>query len=187
MPAGVKGPAANKQNGLRAFRQNDFTTAIRLWSQIDLQNDPSISTPLAEAHFRRAVNTADPQSCLTDLQRAVELSPAEGRFWYHLGMAHHRADRLAEASAAYTRAIECGDGRAARMRAGRAGIGGKLHPSPARTNRRSAAAAGLPQRYAERAALRRRAFRIHHKSGTIAETDVREGAGQPINFGRFAV
>ncbi len=113
----AKSPAANKQNGLRAFRQNDFTTAIRLWSQIDLQNDPAMCSPLAEAHFRRAVNVADPQSRLIDLQRALELCPAEGRFWYHLGMAHHRADRLDEALAAYTRAIECGDRRAERVHA----------------------------------------------------------------------
>ncbi len=113
----VKGPAANKQNGLRAFRQNDFTTAIRLWSQIDLQSDPAMRPTLAEAHFRRAVNTADPQARLVDLQRALELSPAEGRFWYHLGLVHHRTDRLDEALAAYTRAIDCGDQRAARLRA----------------------------------------------------------------------
>jgi tetratricopeptide (TPR) repeat protein len=113
----VKGPAANKQNGLRAFRQNDFTTAIRLWSQIDLQSDPAMRPALAEAHFRRALNTADPKSRLADLQRALELSPSEGRFWYHLGTALHRADRLDEALAAYTRAIECGDQRAARLRA----------------------------------------------------------------------
>ncbi|NTU63788.1 MAG: hypothetical protein HGB05_10400, partial [Chloroflexi bacterium] len=116
-PSTAKSPAANKQNGLRAFRQNDFTTAIRLWSQIDLQSDPAMRATLAEAHFRRAVNTADPQSRLTDLQRALELSPAEGRFWYHLGLTHHRADRLDEATAAYTRAIECGDQRAARVKA----------------------------------------------------------------------
>jgi tetratricopeptide (TPR) repeat protein len=113
----TKSPAANRQNGLRAFRQNDFTTAIRLWSQVDLQNDSVMRAALTEAHFRRAVNTADSPSCLTDLQRALELSPAEGRFWYHLGMAHHRADRLDEALAAYSRAIECGDQRAARLRA----------------------------------------------------------------------
>jgi Tfp pilus assembly protein PilF len=117
VPAAVKGPAANKQNGLRAFRQNDFTTAIRLWSQIDLQSDPVMRPALAEAHFRRALNTADPQSRLADLQRALELSPTEGRFWYHLGMAQHRADRLDEALAAYTRAIECGDQRPVRLRA----------------------------------------------------------------------
>ena len=52
MPAVVKGPAANKQNGLRAFRQNDFTTAIRLWSQIDLQNDPSMRAVLTEVWLR---------------------------------------------------------------------------------------------------------------------------------------
>jgi tetratricopeptide (TPR) repeat protein len=117
IPSMVKSPAANKQNGLRAFRQNDFTQAIHLWSQIDLQRDPALGPALAEAHFRRALHTADAQSRLADLQRALELSPTEGRFWYHLGMAQHRADRLDEATAAYTRAIECGDRRAARLRA----------------------------------------------------------------------
>jgi tetratricopeptide (TPR) repeat protein len=116
VPAAVKGPAANKQNGLRAFRQNDFTTAIRLWSQIDLQSDPAMRPALAEAHFRHGLSIADPQSRLPDLQRALELLPAEGRFWYHLGMEQHRADRLDEALAAYTRAIECGDQRPVRLR-----------------------------------------------------------------------
>ncbi len=117
LPAQVKGPAANKQNGLRAFRQNDFPTAIRLWSQISLDTDPAMRTPLAEAHFRRAVAHANQQQRLNDLQRALELLPNEGRFWYHLGLAQHRADRLIEAIAAYSRAIACGDQRAVRMRA----------------------------------------------------------------------
>ncbi len=68
---------------------------------------------LAEAHFRRALIVKDPSQQQAELARAVELSPGEGRYWYHLGLARHRADQLAEAIAAYTHATEAGFSRSA--------------------------------------------------------------------------
>jgi tetratricopeptide (TPR) repeat protein len=100
-----------KQNGLRAFQRNDFTAAIKDWSRVDRKAEPMVGPALAEAHFRRALNAADPNQRLADLMQAVELAPNEGRFWYHLGLAYHRAGRLEEARTAYGRAAATGFNR----------------------------------------------------------------------------
>lgn len=110
-PAPVSGPAAIKQRGLQTFRQNDFTSAIVQWSHLNLETEPALRLALAEAHFRRALAAKDSAVRLSDLQRAIELAPGEGRFWYHLGLTHHRADRLDEAIAAYDHAHEAGFAR----------------------------------------------------------------------------
>jgi len=111
-PANKPAPAAKggvlKQNGLRAFQRNDFTTAIKEWSNIDVKAEPSIGPALAEAHFRRGLATVDPAQRAADLTHAAELAPNESRFWYHLGLVHHRAGRLDEARAAYARAAAAG-------------------------------------------------------------------------------
>ncbi len=73
--------------------------------------EPAVRTALAEAHFRRALLARDSAQCHADLARSVELAPGEGRYWYHLGLAQHRADRLDEAIAAYARAAETGFAR----------------------------------------------------------------------------
>jgi tetratricopeptide (TPR) repeat protein len=100
-----------KQNGLRAFQRNDFTAAIKDWSRLNPKTEPAVGSALAEAHFRRALNTADASQRVSDLTRATELAPQEGRFWYHLGLTQHRAGRLADACAAYSRAAETGFAR----------------------------------------------------------------------------
>lgn len=102
------GPAAIKQRGLQSFRQNDFTSAIAQWSSLNLEAEPALRSALAETHFRRASITKEAALRLADLQRAIELMPNEGRFWYYLGLAHHRADQFDEAIAAYDRARETG-------------------------------------------------------------------------------
>jgi tetratricopeptide (TPR) repeat protein len=100
-----------KQNGLKAFSRNDFSTAIEQWSRLDLETEPAVRSAMAEAHFRRALAARDVEQCLADLTRSTELIPGEGRFWYHLGLAHHRADQIDEALAAYARASEAGFSR----------------------------------------------------------------------------
>ena len=70
---------------------------------------------LAEAHFRRALAARDDPARLNELQKAVELLPTEARFWYHLGLAHHRLSELDEAQAAYVRAAELGFARGAAL------------------------------------------------------------------------
>ena len=65
--------------------------------------------PWPRLDFRRAVDyRATPATRLADLQRAVELLPAEARFTYHLGLARHRANQVNEALTAYARAAELG-------------------------------------------------------------------------------
>jgi tetratricopeptide (TPR) repeat protein len=101
-------PAAFKQKGLSAFRRGDFNAAIDQWSRLDVAAESVVRSALAEAHFRRALSLRDSARCLSDLSRSVELMPGEGRYWYHKGLAHHRADQLDEAIAAYARAAETG-------------------------------------------------------------------------------
>lgn len=115
LPAPQSRAAAQKQNGLRAFRQNKFTEALQHWQQLDLTAEPALRAPLAEAYFRRAIAAADLTARLTDLTRASEIAPNDGRCWYHLGLARQRADRVPEALAAYERALELGETRATRM------------------------------------------------------------------------
>jgi tetratricopeptide (TPR) repeat protein len=108
LPGPVSGPAGIKQRGLQSFRQGDLTSAIVQWSHLNLETEPALRSALTEAHFRRALAIKDPAARLPDLQRAIELLPNEGRFWYHLGMTKHRADQFDEAIAAYDRAREAG-------------------------------------------------------------------------------
>jgi tetratricopeptide (TPR) repeat protein len=101
--------ALPRQAGLKAFRQGDYTQAIKYWSRPELENEPPVRAALAEAYFRRAVDYhATPATSLADIQRAVELLPGEARFAYHLGLARHRANQLNEALTAYARAAELG-------------------------------------------------------------------------------
>jgi tetratricopeptide (TPR) repeat protein len=115
LPAPPSRAAAHKQNGLRAFRQNKFTEALRHWQQLDLTAEPALRVPLAEAYFRRALTAPDLAARLNDLTRAIEMTPHDGRLWYHQGLAYQRADRAPDAIAAYERARELGETRAARM------------------------------------------------------------------------
>ena len=102
------GPLTPRQSGLRAFHRGDFNTAIAEWSRADATTEPGLRAALAEAHFRRALITADANLRTGDLRQAVEWIPGEGRYWYHLALAQHRADRLDDAIPAYTRAVELG-------------------------------------------------------------------------------
>lgn len=101
-------PAALRQNGLRAFRQHDFSNAVAQWGRLNLEAEPAVRPALAEAHFRRALAVREVSPAIADLTRALELLPAEARYRYHLGLAYHRAGRLAEALEAYARAAEAG-------------------------------------------------------------------------------
>ncbi|MBI5293183.1 MAG: tetratricopeptide repeat protein [Chloroflexi bacterium] len=107
VPPGV--PASPKQLGLRAFHQSDYTTAIKYWSGPELETDSAVRAALAEACFRRGLaRRNDLPAFLADLRQAAHLLPGEARFWYQLGLTLHRADQLAEACAAYTRAAGLG-------------------------------------------------------------------------------
>ncbi len=108
-PAASRSP---RQAGLQAFRQNDYAAAIQQWSQLPLDQETAARAALAEAHFRRAlVGGRSLPEAVADLRRAVELAPGEGRFWYHLGLALHRAGQRAEAETAYARTAELSPAR----------------------------------------------------------------------------
>jgi tetratricopeptide (TPR) repeat protein len=96
-----------KALGLSLFRQGDWAGALAQWGK--LEGDPQLRPALAEAHFRRAlVSRHHPAEVAAELQRAVDQCPQEARYWYHLGLALHRADQVAEARAAYSFAAELG-------------------------------------------------------------------------------
>lgn len=108
-PAPAGRPPSLRQLGLAAFRQHNYTDAIRHWSKFGPEDDPTICAALAEAHFHRALaSRVHPANCVADLRRAVELSPKEPRFWHHLGLTLHRADQVEEAMTAYARAADLG-------------------------------------------------------------------------------
>jgi tetratricopeptide (TPR) repeat protein len=101
--------AAPQPAGLKPFRQGNYTEAIQSWGRPELDNEPAVRAALAEAHFRRALDSRSPQtSRLADLTRAVALRPDDARFAYHLGLARHRAAQVNEALTAYARAAELG-------------------------------------------------------------------------------
>ncbi|MCC6190342.1 MAG: tetratricopeptide repeat protein [Anaerolineales bacterium] len=98
-----------RQLGLAAFRQRNYTEAIRQWSQRESQDDLAVRQALAEAHFRRGLaSRLNIQDSLADLHRAIELWPGEARLWYHYGLTLHRADQVEAARAAYARAADLG-------------------------------------------------------------------------------
>ncbi len=78
---------------MKAFHANSFGGAITAWSYLS-QDDPAVHTALAEAHFRRALGSAEPAKRLEDLQQAARLAPDDLRYQYHLGLTHHRAGNL---------------------------------------------------------------------------------------------
>ncbi|MBI2503699.1 MAG: tetratricopeptide repeat protein [Candidatus Latescibacteria bacterium] len=106
-PASARPAAQPKALGLSLFRQGDYAGAIAQWSK--LEGDPQICPALAEAHFRLALASRHhPAEAEAELRRAVDGCPQEARYWYHLGLALHRADQLEEARAAYAFAAELG-------------------------------------------------------------------------------
>ena len=79
-----------KKAGLKAFRQGDYGEALRCWQNMP-QNVSGLQACQAEAHFRLGLKNED--DGIPDLQAAYQLQPNEGRFAYHLALAHHKAGR----------------------------------------------------------------------------------------------
>lgn len=94
-------PDAALTRGWDAFNAARFGEAIKLWERAARHN-PAVVPALAETYFRRAlVPTTPPEQQLLDLQRATALIPSDARYYYHLGLAHHRRGDLATALIAY--------------------------------------------------------------------------------------
>lgn len=102
-PAQLENP---RQEGLRAFHANRFDEAIHFWSLVVPQDD-ALRSALAEAHFRRALNSGPTDRGLEDMLRAVKLLPDEPRYRLHLGrflqLRNDRAGAIAEYRAALER------------------------------------------------------------------------------------
>ncbi|GEM_PF-3336182 len=106
----------NLEMGLKAFRQKRWDEAIQAWTGAAKEDSARASQALAEAHFRRTLETvAHPDEGGTepeaDLQAATKLMPEEGRYWYHLGLVRHRRADVPGAASAYERAARAGFAR----------------------------------------------------------------------------
>jgi Flp pilus assembly protein TadD len=89
------------ERGWEAFHAARFGDAIKFWEHAARHN-PAVTPALAEAHFRRALaSTTPPDQQMLDLQRATALVPNDARYYYHLGLAHHRRGDRASARIAY--------------------------------------------------------------------------------------
>ncbi len=100
-PKEIISPDAALERGCDAFNAARFGEAIKLWERAARHN-PAVVPALAEALFRRALApTTPPDQQLFDLQRATALAPNDARYYYHLGLTHHRRGDLATALTAY--------------------------------------------------------------------------------------
>jgi tetratricopeptide (TPR) repeat protein len=89
------------ERGWDAFNAARFGEAIKMWERA-ARHHPTVIPALAETYFRRALApTTTPEQQLLDLQRATALVPNDARYYYHLGLAHHRRGDLATALTAY--------------------------------------------------------------------------------------
>lgn len=104
----MKSPSAVKKMGLAAFHRREYGQAIKLWRRVKLDAEPAVRLALAEACFRQALADGLHPGSRAGLQRAIELTPNDGRLWYYLGLTHHGADEIDEARAAYARAAQLG-------------------------------------------------------------------------------
>ncbi len=89
------------KQGLKAFEQADYDEAIKFWEQARKKPTAPTTLPaaLAEACFRRAINTPSPG--LADLRQANQLQPNDPRYRYHLALAYHRDGGLKQAEPLY--------------------------------------------------------------------------------------
>jgi tetratricopeptide (TPR) repeat protein len=101
-PETLAGDAVDQ--GFRAFRKERYAEAIQAWSGIGRELPPRVRAALAEAHFRRALGQAEPLAAIRDLRDALKAVPDDGRFWYHLGLVHHRQSDWTGARVAYAQA-----------------------------------------------------------------------------------
>ena len=89
------------ERGWDAFNAARFGEAIKFWERA-ARHLPALTPALAEAYFRRALApTTAPDQQILDLQRATALVPNDARYYYHLGLAHHRRGDLGTALTAY--------------------------------------------------------------------------------------
>ncbi|NJN65248.1 MAG: tetratricopeptide repeat protein [Chloroflexaceae bacterium] len=94
-----------RKQGLRDFQAGWFDRAIEVWSEL-ASGDVQIVESLAEAHFRRSLNSPDQAAQIADMQRAIELATAEVQYHYLLGVFLHRAGDIPAAIACYRTVLQ---------------------------------------------------------------------------------
>ena len=100
-------PEDLRQDGLRAFKAGQYAAAINTWEKLDL-SEVALAAALAEAHFRQAAAAGLGPASLLDLERAAGLVPTDPIYAYYLGLALHKAGRVAETMETYRRAVANG-------------------------------------------------------------------------------
>jgi tetratricopeptide (TPR) repeat protein len=111
-----------RRNGVQAFKQGDYETAIDAWERVEQQvPEMTPKESLAEAYFRRALQraygeTPDRDAASQDMKRALALQPDEVRYRYHLGLLAQRQGDLDAAVEAYQAVVQT-DGEFARRAA----------------------------------------------------------------------
>lgn len=96
--------------GRRAFAAAQYGEAITAWTRVvTLHPDSPIRWPLAEAHFRHALdlyrNRGALNSIISDLSLATRHAPDRAMYWYHLGLAYGKAGIPAKALAGIRKAV----------------------------------------------------------------------------------
>ncbi len=102
-----QGAATLRTRGSNAFRLGDYSQAIETWERVRTQAPDMLPVAaLAEAYFRRGQEQLgktppDLEKGLRDLQKAVELQPADECYTYYLGLASQRSGDLKTAIICY--------------------------------------------------------------------------------------
>jgi tetratricopeptide (TPR) repeat protein len=87
----AKTSSAELRLGLEAFEQGDYALATQAWKRARQSGTPSgLAAALAEAHFRRALGTANEARQIQELSEAVQLTPDRALYHFHLGLAYFR-------------------------------------------------------------------------------------------------
>jgi tetratricopeptide (TPR) repeat protein len=100
--------------GRKAFARADYGQAIALWERLltapvlTPEKRAQVQRALAEAYFRvgQHVLFMEPQKAVQHLTHAAELMPTDALYAYHVGLAHHRQQRLEAAVLWYKQALQ---------------------------------------------------------------------------------
>ena len=98
------------ESGLSHFRAGEYEGAISAWSRMVKNSGPKLATQLAEACFRNAMSklsSGNMKAVISELHAALKYDVQDQPIHlFHMGLAHHRMGKFAQAISYYTRAIQ---------------------------------------------------------------------------------
>jgi tetratricopeptide (TPR) repeat protein len=98
-------PPDPERNGLNAFLNGNYQSAIAQWSVIRNPRD-AVKTALAEAYLRRALEVRDQAVRKAYLDQAAQLQPDDPRITYQRGIDAYRAGDLPRALALFQSVLQ---------------------------------------------------------------------------------